>query len=52
MIKNKPVIGIIPTYNLQNEENDPYLDRASFVRMYEEKIVSSGQTFFQLLKTL
>ena len=42
MIKNKPVIGIIPTYNLQNEENDPYLDRASFVRMYEEKIVSSG----------
>ena len=42
MIKNKPVIGIIPMYNLQNEENDPYLDRASFVRMYEEKIVSSG----------
>lgn len=42
MIKNKPVIGIIPMYNLQNEENDPYLDRASFVKMYEEKIVSSG----------
>ena len=42
MLKNKPIIGIIPTYNLSNEANDPYLDRASFVRMYEEKIVASG----------
>ena len=42
MIKNKPVIGIIPTYNLTNETNDPYQDRASFVRMYEEKIVECG----------
>ena len=42
MIKNKPVIGIIPTYNLVNEDNDPYQDRASFVRMYEEKIYECG----------
>ena len=42
MIKNKPVIGIIPTYNLTNETKDPYQDRASFVRMYEEKIVECG----------
>ncbi len=42
MLKNKPVIGIIPTYNLENPLNDPYMDRASFVRMYEEKIVASG----------
>lgn len=42
MIKNKPVIGILPTYNLANEANDPYQDRASFVRMYEEKIYECG----------
>ncbi len=42
MIKNKIVVGIIPVYNLKNEENDPYLDRAYFVRMYEEMIVNSG----------
>lgn len=42
MIQNKPVIGILPTYNLTNEKNDPYQDRASFVRMYVEKIKQSG----------
>ena len=42
MIKNKPVIGILPTYNLVNDANDPYQDRASFVRMYEEKIYECG----------
>lgn len=42
MIRNKPVIGILPTYNLTNEANDPYQDRASFVLMYEEKIVKCG----------
>lgn len=42
MIRNKPVIGILPTYNLTNEENDPYQDRASFVLMYEKKILECG----------
>ena len=42
MIKNKPVIGILPTYNLVNDANDPYQDQASFVRMYEEKIYECG----------
>ena len=42
MIKNKPVIGILPTYNLINETNDPYLDQASFIRMYEKKIYECG----------
>ncbi len=37
MIKNKPVIGIIPTYNITNEENDPYMDQAKFVTMYSKK---------------
>ncbi len=35
MKNNKIVVGIIPTYKLTNEANDPYQDRASFVRMYE-----------------
>lgn len=39
---NKPIIGIIPTFNLTNEENNPYEDKASFVRMYSEKIKKSG----------
>ena len=42
MIKNKIVVGIIPTYNLTNEDNDPYLDRAYYVRMYEEMIKECG----------
>lgn len=42
MIKNKPVIGIIPTYNIKNEENDPYVDQAKFVTMYAKKISESG----------
>lgn len=42
MIKNKPVIGIIPTYNLKNEENDPYVDQAKFVTMYAKKVKESG----------
>ncbi len=42
MIKNKPVIGILPTYNLENKANDPYQDRASFVRMYANKIKECG----------
>ena len=42
MIKGKIVVGILPTYNLTNEENDPYLDRAYFVRMYEQMILEAG----------
>lgn len=42
MIKNKPVIGIIPSYNIANEENDPYLDQAKFVTMYSKKVVECG----------
>jgi len=38
----KPIIGILPTYNLKNEENDPYSDQASFVRMYANKVVECG----------
>ena len=32
MIRNKPVVGILPTYNLTNEANDPYQDRADVRR--------------------
>ena len=42
MIKNKIVVGIIPTFNLTNEDNDPYQDRAYYVRMYEEMIKECG----------
>lgn len=41
-MSKKPIIGILPTFNLSNETNDPYLDRASFVRMYADKIVKCG----------
>lgn len=39
---SKVVVGIMPTYNLTNEQNDPYADRASFVRMYSNKVKESG----------
>ena len=42
MIKGKIVVGILPTYNLKNDDNDPYQDKASFVRMYEQMVVDSG----------
>ena len=38
----KKVIGIIPTFNLHDIDNDPYQDRASFVTMYIDKIKSCG----------
>lgn len=41
-MKKKPIIGIIPTYNLDNPNNDPYEDRASFVNMYVDKVVAAG----------
>lgn len=37
----KPIIGIIPTFNLIGDSN-PYNNKASFVRMYSEKIKESG----------
>lgn len=49
MILNKPVVGIVPTYNLTNEENDPYQDRASFVSMYVSKITGCGGVAIGLL---
>ena len=36
------VIGVVPTNNIENIENDPYQDRASFVTMYIDKIVKCG----------
>ena len=38
----KKIIGIIPTFNLHDIDNDPYQDRASFVTMYIEKIKACG----------
>ena len=49
MILNKPVVGIVPTYNLTNEANDPYQDRASFVSMYVSKIAECGGVAIGLL---
>ena len=40
MIKNKIVIGILPTYDNSNE--DPYANRDRFVRMYETIIKDCG----------
>ena len=50
MIKNKVVIGILPTYNLTNEDNDPYQDRATFVRMYEELIKKKRSNTYRFIK--
>mgnify|MGYP001625189955 CR=1 FL=1 len=41
MIKNKPVIGIIPTFDL-NKTESPYDEKISFVNMYIDKISESG----------
>ena len=49
MLKNKIVVGILPTYNYKNEENSPYNDIAYFVRMYEEKIKECGAIAIGLL---
>lgn len=38
----KMVVGIIPTFNIKNEENDPYQDQAKFVLMYVKKILEAG----------
>ncbi len=49
MTNKKIVVGILPTYNLTNEDNNPYDDRASFVRMYEEMITKNGAIAIGLL---
>ena len=41
MKQSKPIIGIIPTFPIE-ETNNPYEDRASFVRLYVNKIIASG----------
>jgi len=41
-MQKKKVIGILPMYNLTNEDNDPYLDQAKFVTMYSKKIRDCG----------
>lgn len=48
---NSPVIGILPTFNLTNTANDPYLDIASFVSMYWDCIKKSGGIPIGLLDT-
>ena len=42
MKQSKPIIGIMPTFNLTNPSNEPHEDRASFVRLYVDKISSCG----------
>ncbi len=42
MIKNKPVIGIIPSYRVDEKEHNPYDTFALFVTMYSNKIRESG----------
>lgn len=49
MVKNKPVIGILPTFDLSNTEN-PYDERSSFVNMYVDKINQCGGIPIGLLK--
>lgn len=38
----KPIIGIVPSYNLSNEDNDPYQDIAKFVKMYIREVEKAG----------
>ena len=40
MIKNKVVVGILPTYDYS--DTDPYANRTRYVRMYEEMIRECG----------
>lgn len=48
-MKQKPIIGIVPTYNIKNEKNDPYQEVSKFVKMYEEKITQAGGIAIGLL---
>ena len=41
-MKRKPVIGIIPTFNKDYPNFDPYLDITYFVRLYADKIEECG----------
>lgn len=49
MKQNKPVIGIIPTFPIEETDN-PYDNRASFVRMYIERIRESGGVAIGILE--
>ena len=47
MLKNKIVVGIIPTYYFS--DTDPYGDNTHFVRMYEDRIKECGGIAIGLL---
>ena len=47
MLKNKIVIGILPTYYYS--DTDPYGDNSHFVRMYEERVKECGAIAIGLL---
>lgn len=47
MLRNKLVIGIIPTYYF--DDTDPYGDNSHFVRMYEDRIKECGAIAVGLL---
>lgn len=42
MKQNKPVIGILPTFNWKEEEIDPYKNQVLFVKMYSDNIKQMG----------
>lgn len=39
---HKPIIGVVPSYNMTNEDNDPYKDIAKVVKMYIREIEKAG----------
>lgn len=47
MLKNKIVVGILPTYYYS--DTDPYGDNSHFVRMYEERVKECGAIAIGLL---
>lgn len=38
----KPIIGIVPSYNMKNDDNDPYQDITKIVKMYTREVVKAG----------
>lgn len=47
----KPIIGIIPTFNKDYPNIDPYKDIAYFIRMYSDKIAENGGIPFAITTT-
>lgn len=47
MLKNKVVIGIIPTF--REDQEDPYKNQAYFVKMYEQQLNNCGAIVIGLL---